>query len=137
MPRSRISARGDEAVLHFPYLAVADAAHRRQVERQRVLLAQHRHFVLQPGFQHRVEALGDARVQDAAVRGQQADREEVERRLLLCSFGEQRRHRAASEAIDLERALHALRVGRVQAGGGFRVDLGEFGMDGRPAVRRR
>ena len=67
-----------EAVLRFPYLPVADAAHRREVERQRIFAAQHRHFVFQPGREHCVEAFGDAGMQHCTIRRQQAEREEVE-----------------------------------------------------------
>ena len=123
----------NHALLRFPGLPVADAAHRRQIQTQVVSFAQPADFLVQSGLQHGIEALGDAFVQDGAVRRQESDLEHFIGRFLLLTFGQQFGHRSSAQAADFEGALQALAVGRMQAGSSCRIKCRQPGVHGRPA----
>ena len=63
----------EAAVEMRPGLAVADAAHRGHLRRERVAAAQAAKLVDQAGIEHRLEALLDARMQYAAVGRSEGD----------------------------------------------------------------
>ena len=80
-------------------------------------------------MEHGVEALLDARVQRAAIRGRERDRQQPARQRVVFLLRVAVRERAAGKADDLERALDALRVARLQACRGLGVEAGEHGGD--------
>jgi hypothetical protein len=91
------------------------------------------HLVEQAGVQHGVEARIQALVQPGAVFGLDADQGPVHARLtrgLRMPFAQG----ATAAAKHLQRALDALRVAGVQAGGGVRVDPRQLGVQRRPAL---
>ena len=127
---------GDFTLQKFPGLTVADAAHRGHVTVQRIFLAQSAQFVQQALFQHIRKARGDALVQHGAVGGNQRDGQDAVGQRVLFLLLDQHRHRLPAEEIDFHRALDALRVGGMQAGGGFGIDLGQLGVQVFDAVLR-
>ena len=98
MPCSRNVARVDRAVDEFPRLPVADAAHRRQLRRQRIPFAQPAQLVDQPGCEHRVEAMRDRVVQRARDRRQQRDGERRAERRVRVAATLQRGQRLAGQS---------------------------------------
>jgi len=97
--------------------------------------AQAGHFVEKAGGQHGIEALLDALVQQRPVRrrngeGEQRPGRRLGRRLL----GMPDRKWAPAYFINLKCSGDALAVVGRKAGGGDRIDLGQTGMHGRPAV---
>jgi hypothetical protein len=96
--------------------------------------AQGPHLVEKARLQHRVESRLDAGVQHRAIGRRQRELEHLHRqavgRVHALPFG----NRAAARAMDLQRALDALRVGRVDARGGDRIDFGQSRVQRGPAI---
>jgi hypothetical protein len=143
MPRSRSPARSSGASgpaalgQRFPGLAVAHAAHRRQVGVQVAARTQGAHFVHKAFRQHGVKALGNALVQPGAVFGFQGKKGSSAYGVcasssLFCSV--KARQRLARHMPHLQRALDALAVAGRQAGGGGGVHAGQFGVQRGPAL---
>ena len=126
----------DLAVEELPRLAIADAAHRRHRRRQRVRSRSARSSSTSPA----ASIASNRRAMASCSRARSGG---------ISAIGD-RRHRATSRlappcsadigwpvnAIDLERALDALRVGRRQPRRGRGIDARELGVQRRPAVAR-
>ena len=94
------------------------------------------HFVIESVGEHGVETICDARMQYAAITWREADGKEVVRRSLTLALRQQSAHGRATGSEYFEGALQALGIGWVQALGCDRVDSGELGVYGRPALGR-
>ncbi|MOA13784.1 hypothetical protein D3C78_1338470 [compost metagenome] len=98
--------------------------------------AQCRDFGHQAGGQHGVEALGDARVQPAALAGFEREQRGDGRAVVAGRAGlglVKMRQRLAGNPEDFERALDALAVAGREPGRRDGVDLGQLGMHAMPA----
>ena len=76
-------------------------------------------------------------MQHAAVGGFETDRDEAEREVRGALRQQMLRHRNTGEAVNLQRALDALGVCRLQSRCGHRIDARELGMHRRPASLAR
>lgn len=133
--RRRALARARRAcglLQRMPALAVADAAHGRQIRVQIGTLHQHPDFAQQALGEHLLKPGRDALMQPGAICGLQRDHFNGQLRRALSALVK-RRQRPATDLPDLERACDALAVARRQASCGDRVDFGQLGMQGRPA----
>src|SRR5690606_25417183 len=128
------------AVQVLPGLAIADGADCRQVERHGMVAqgrqrAQRTDLVEESGGKHGLEARGDARVQRIAPFGgdhqlQYPDRQPPRCRRLALPAAD----RTTAEAEHLQRALDALGVAGLDAGGGIGIDARQLGVHRRPAA---
>ena len=99
--------------------------------------AQAAHFIEETGVQHRAEALFDAHMQQRTLRRRQHQLQHVHRQALGRRSALPVADRAATEPIDLQRALDALRIGGMDARSGGRVNLRKLRVQRRPAVLPR
>ena len=124
MPLGQLAGGEDRAIAEpggigrviqmLPGLPVAHGPHRRQVAHRRMRGqlrhgAQAAHFVQEAGLQHRVETLGDARVQQRAVGGCQHQFQQSHRQALTGCLLLPVADRPAGEPMYLQRTLDALR----------------------------
>src|SRR5258706_15472704 len=111
----------ESALEKFPDLPVARRAHARQRRMQGKAGFQGTHLADEPRGEHRIEARSNVRVK---LRSLRHERERLERERQWRVLAElDLRQRLAGQLPDLERALNALRVVRLDALRRFGVDL--------------